>query len=513
MKKVLAILALAAAMSLAQAQSMETLWHNFGHQKEGWVVGPYRIHCITGKPDGNIVADVSFIGAERWNIENVGNGFYTISPETATIMDSTFLEANLIWAEDFSGSSLLEHDSNNGYIYARFAKNRVTYPGWSGKTWLEIVHFDENLCFQGDSTIVTLEDSWVEEDTRAIMLEDHEHLLLRYVVDGVLVLSRIGLDGTVEDKKPMPELFQGPEWKINGMVTYTDTPREYAVYGWDTAPNGDTVFLFHVLDSLFNLQETVVMENQSGHYHYFDNMLSLLPYDAQTYYVISKYTKDNEPLNGLRITKYDKESHEELAEILIRSGVVYQNLDLCAFPVGFGKSGDGNLYLAYRTCNNPHRGYIKGVKLSADLEIIWERACVVMEEFVEYHGYHTLFQSDRFVIGVHRDWSGSVYQGDNKNHFAFFFLHDDGTISTPEAEAFVRSYTYYPNPVQNELHLQYSPDVQPKEIGLYDVQGRLVLTQNKNLENINLQNLGAGQYLMKVTLEDGKVFTDKILKE
>ena len=68
-------------------------------------------------------------------------------------------------------------------------------------------------------------------------------------------------------------------------------------------------------------------------------------------------------------------------------------------------------------------------------------------------------------------------------------------------------------PAQDQLHLQYSPDVQPKEIELYDLQGRLVRTQTKNLESLSLQGLPAGTYTMRVTLEDGKVYSDKVVKE
>ena len=77
----------------------------------------------------------------------------------------------------------------------------------------------------------------------------------------------------------------------------------------------------------------------------------------------------------------------------------------------------------------------------------------------------------------------------------------------------VRPYDFYPNPTQSELHLLYSPDVTPKQIEFYDLQGRLMLTQKTGLDNINMQGLAAGQYVMKVTMEDGKTFTDKVVKE
>ena len=51
------------------------------------------------------------------------------------------------------------------------------------------------------------------------------------------------------------------------------------------------------------------------------------------------------------------------------------------------------------------------------------------------------------------------------------------------------------------------------QVELYDLQGRLVRTQSKDLESLNLQGQSAGTYTMRVKLEDGKVFSDKVVKE
>ena len=77
----------------------------------------------------------------------------------------------------------------------------------------------------------------------------------------------------------------------------------------------------------------------------------------------------------------------------------------------------------------------------------------------------------------------------------------------------VRPYAYYPNPVQDELHLQYSPDITPTQIELYDLQGRLVHTQRNSLESLSMKGLASGAYTMRVMLEGGKVFSDKVIKE
>ena len=90
-------------------------------------------------------------------------------------------------------------------------------------------------------------------------------------------------------------------------------------------------------------------------------------------------------------------------------------------------------------------------------------------------------------------------------------LSDDGW-AVNETVAQLRPYTYWPNPVNGQLHLQFSPDVTPTQIELYDLQGRLVRSQRNGLESLNLEGFPAGTYTMRVTLEGGKVFSDKVVK-
>ena len=110
---------------------------------------------------------------------------------------------------------------------------------------------------------------------------------------------------------------------------------------------------------------------------------------------------------------------------------------------------------------------------------------------------------------VYEDMNG--YGNINQFVFTMEMMNEPTYMSVEDRTGMI--IIVYPNPAQDQLHLQYSPDVTPAQIELDDLQGRLVLTQRKDLESMDLQGLTAGQYLMKVTLENGKVFTDKIVKE
>ena len=42
---------------------------------------------------------------------------------------------------------------------------------------------------------------------------------------------------------------------------------------------------------------------------------------------------------------------------------------------------------------------------------------------------------------------------------------------------------------------------------------RLVRVQSSGFESVDMSRLPAGAYMLRVTLEDGKVFSDKVVKE
>ena len=110
--------------------------------------------------------------------------------------------------------------------------------------------------------------------------------------------------------------------------------------------------------------------------------------------------------------------------------------------------------------------------------------------------------------------SGRCWTLDYSEAFLFVLkFFPDGTLAVPEGSVHVRPYMFYPNPTQGQLHLQYSPDVQPAQIELYDLQGRLVRSQGNNFETFGLGTLPAGTYTLRVTMADGQVFSDKVVKE
>ena len=109
--------------------------------------------------------------------------------------------------------------------------------------------------------------------------------------------------------------------------------------------------------------------------------------------------------------------------------------------------------------------------------------------------------------------AGAAFKNDHYDLFALK-INSDGMLDCDEIVAEdIRPYDFWPNPAKGILNLQYSPDITPTRIELYDLQGRLVRRQTTALECINMEGLAAGTYMMRVTLQGGKVFSDKVVKE
>ena len=74
-------------------------------------------------------------------------------------------------------------------------------------------------------------------------------------------------------------------------------------------------------------------------------------------------------------------------------------------------------------------------------------------------------------------------------------------------------HSVWPNPVDDILSIRFSPDETPAIVELYDLQGRRVLTRTKALDRIPVEGLPSGTYLVRVTMDDGSIFSVKVVKK
>lgn len=74
-----------------------------------------------------------------------------------------------------------------------------------------------------------------------------------------------------------------------------------------------------------------------------------------------------------------------------------------------------------------------------------------------------------------------------------------------------KSIQVFPNPAQDEISIT---GVIPESVIVYDLMGRIVVSEfNSETNTINVKNLPNGMYIIKILTSDGKVFSNKIIKQ
>ena len=189
-------------------------------------------------------------------------------------------------------------------------------------------------------------------------------------------------------------------------------------------------------------------------------------------------------------------------------------------------SGDDAFVFFYRVGDYYGMGYdytdhFVVVKMDFDGNILWKRFWNQYQpenDMMVYVPQSIVSISDGgCLIGgycYHSDLNDKASQSNSSDPIIFLLkVFADGTLSTPETEMGIRPYAFYPNPVGDCLGIQFSPDVTPTLVELYDAQGRLVMRQKASLESVNTTGLKAGLYTVKVTLSDGKSYSDSVIKK
>lgn len=82
-------------------------------------------------------------------------------------------------------------------------------------------------------------------------------------------------------------------------------------------------------------------------------------------------------------------------------------------------------------------------------------------------------------------------------------------LSVEEQECGLGSFTFHPNPTEGMLRIEGE---KAAKMQVYNPLGQLVKTV-QNANEVSLEGLPQGVYLLRVTLEGGKVFSDKVVKE
>ena len=482
-KKLILILAMLMATTFAKGQSYSAL-ENYSF---GWYI--QYMENLVELQDGNILTSTRLFNVDATGhyTDDYGYCFLKLNREDATIMDSVFLP------DDYINYHLLEpNPTGDGYLFINQVYDSVT-----GSNFMKIRHFQDDLVFN-DEVVVPLIDT-LNGGADLFLMEEESFIMVSHDGHGSRTIQRFSLDGTLMDRAVYPESDFG---LISlGIRVWSESPKEYVL--WCYTPSSPQSFYYSILDSQLNLMETIALEHsaQYPNVYFWHHENAIESIDDITYLLATPYQKNFLNGNtqcGVQVTIRDKATHTNQKTVYFP--LINQTNSNSPYVIGVRQAEDGNIILAYADLSGDNQ--LSVVMLDANLSVLWHEYYLNLGEW-DYARCMKLLKNEG--IGIVGSRSSAPR--------AFVLFVNNDYDSLDEQGITVRPYTYWPNPVHDELHLHYSPDVQPERIELYDLQGRLLQTQTQGLESIRLEGLAAGQYLMKVTLKDGKTFTDKVVKE
>ena len=504
MKKYITIIvALLFLCAGVQAQTYDSI----AHHPVGWYNAELR--NMMQLRDGNILANIQLFEIDEHGnyLGDYGNRLLKIDPNGAILHDSVFV------ADDDLNYFLIERnpiDKDN--IYAKVVRNLDEM-----HSDLRISFFDDDLNFKPEKEIwVPLSDTVFGSLSDSYFLDEHGDIVLRFPITerNELHYYRIGIDGSVKNHEVMPKDSSPINYGTAGghdFGIFNEQPAEYYFAGLNSSDLSK--MYIHVFDSALVLKETLTPSGAPANTQFdFGMRERVLDWDAETFIVASRWHNINGLEDGVRITRYRKEEPcEALATCYFRTmpQLLIGNFSIgCAFPFGLAKSGDGSLYFAYCT-QDPEGlyfgtpvGRVSVVKMDADFNILWQRFCLEPEGYSRVGSECVALEEGGVAVG------GTVFGAPPE---LFFIVFNDEGWSVNEPLSSFRPYLIYPNPMKDRLSIQFSPDVKLESIELYDVSGRYVASSRT--AEMDVANLPAGQYVAKITLEGGKVYSDKVVKE
>lgn len=94
--------------------------------------------------------------------------------------------------------------------------------------------------------------------------------------------------------------------------------------------------------------------------------------------------------------------------------------------------------------------------------------------------------------------------------------YDDCTFDAVGENSFANEIFVCPNPAKDVVNINFADDTECQSVAIYSIDGRLVETcHGASLQQttVNVENLNAGVYILKIRMADGSVFAERIVKE
>lgn len=312
--------------------------------------------------------------------------------------------------------------------------------------------------------------------------------------------ARFGLDGTLKRMSEPVSISASTKPSLNPWFVIDDEPLRM---GFLNCSDNITVLVF---DSDFNFEEPRTIGDDLVAYMWAAiNSTQAIGMGDGNFAIIVDCFPPYIDRNRTIVGKYNGNFQR-----LARHVIEYKNPSpyFTNHPVTIDKI-NGGLYVIGYNFETSRRNMSATVQyLNSDLELIWDKGIVKGQDIMVY-------------AAQPMETGGAVFSGCTAlpgqactDHYVFACYVDPDYVSTEEIQQDGNPFVCYPNPAGNTLNISFAQDLESQSVEIHSLDGRLVETFPETSENttLDISNLTAGVYIMKVKLTDGKEFTEKLIK-
>lgn len=396
------------------------------------------------------------------------------------------------------------------------ATNVFVYFKHGAPTTFNAIWFDNNLNIRREiCTPLTYSDKnsrdLVFNGAESCILDSENNIVIMKRVDESqnFICLKLDLAGNIimEKEITIDADFADRSDLYYALTVYNENPLQYAY----SFTNNNSLYRIGiaVLDSEFNIidENHCIAWNTDGH----ERRTNVAGYDNVSYLISTQHTNFGYGISeSINLRKMDK-NHNIINEYkhefkrYVEDGILYSPKPYI-FEKNIVVDKDGGIYWIYlmprHDDDRKHDLYIS--YFDSDLNLIWER------KVQDCISKHSSIMSAALCDNGDLALTGLGYDNDYNSLIFTMVMDKDGKPLNIE-ESLVLPYSFYPNPADNEICLSMSPDVNCEKVEIYSIDGKLCLEQNFNFNSIDVNSLPDGIYMMKVTLSNGNVYTEKVI--
>ena len=321
--------------------------------------------------------------------------------------------------------------------------------------------------------------------------------------------ARFSLDGTLKTMSE-PIALTGEMPVNNPFFLIENEPFRMGFLTYDQhyqTPTSDCVLYVYVLDENLQLEQVKTIQKMGSYFLFPSANVSVTSMNNGYFAIMSERINEDGNNNAYRVIgKYDSNINlVKTHQITFQTAIDYPQ------PIAYDAENNAIYAIWYDNSQYGSVGMQTHLRcLDADnMTMMWEKVFIKGT-------YSNIINTLRIMDDNTVALSGFMsFKGQGFNDSYAFVSFVDSYDSIDENIMSEKPFLCYPNPAKDIVSISFAENSTCQEVNIYSLDGRLVKTCHgaSQQTTINVENLNAGVYILKLRMTDGSVFAERIVKE